>query len=350
MEAYDYKIQAVDINHIFAMALGQAYASRDSGSTWQNITPLSSLFYDIHFLTSNLGWGVLASEYFSGSALLEKGSHIVLKTIDGGKTWTQLTVSKLQKWSLSAVYFPNEQFGLIGTDDGHLLRTTDGLSWATVATPLTGIVNKMSFSSDRKGWVAVRTYDPSYEDVAVEAYQIWENRGRPENQDLDNWLSAERELTRRGGLLLSTDGGLKWSAFEPFSGVRQVVSVDDRTIFLLGQSASTSGCFRSNDGGQTWKKISEVAQAISFISDSVGWAVGVANSGQLGRTSDGGETWSFSGIRSADGFEANSVVDVHATDRLNVWAIGGSYGGPIIFRSRDGGVMWETAKFLSNNV
>ena len=38
---------------------------------------------------------------------------------------------------------------------------------------------------------------PSREDIARLAYQLYEARGRQEGQELDDWLSAEQQLTSR---------------------------------------------------------------------------------------------------------------------------------------------------------
>jgi hypothetical protein len=38
---------------------------------------------------------------------------------------------------------------------------------------------------------------PSRDDIARLAYQLYEARGRQEGQELDDWLSAERQLTNR---------------------------------------------------------------------------------------------------------------------------------------------------------
>jgi Protein of unknown function (DUF2934) len=37
---------------------------------------------------------------------------------------------------------------------------------------------------------------PSRDEIARLAYHFYETRGRPDGQDVDDWLSAERELTR----------------------------------------------------------------------------------------------------------------------------------------------------------
>jgi hypothetical protein len=35
---------------------------------------------------------------------------------------------------------------------------------------------------------------PTYEQIAERAYYIWESRGSPWGQSLENWLEAERQL------------------------------------------------------------------------------------------------------------------------------------------------------------
>ena len=37
---------------------------------------------------------------------------------------------------------------------------------------------------------------PSRDEIARLAYHLYETRGRRDGQDLDDWLAAERELTR----------------------------------------------------------------------------------------------------------------------------------------------------------
>ena len=37
---------------------------------------------------------------------------------------------------------------------------------------------------------------PTDEQIAVRAFEIWERQGRPEGQQEENWLQAERELAK----------------------------------------------------------------------------------------------------------------------------------------------------------
>jgi hypothetical protein len=38
---------------------------------------------------------------------------------------------------------------------------------------------------------------PTIEEVATCAYLIWDQRGRPNDHDVDHWLEAERQLEAR---------------------------------------------------------------------------------------------------------------------------------------------------------
>lgn len=46
------------------------------------------------------------------------------------------------------------------------------------------------------------------EAVAEQAYSIWEERGRPEGQDLDHWFEAERRLRSRENTQSDNGGDL----------------------------------------------------------------------------------------------------------------------------------------------
>jgi Protein of unknown function (DUF2934) len=43
------------------------------------------------------------------------------------------------------------------------------------------------------------TYQPSYDDIAQAAYERYLRRGGSDGRDFDDWIEAERELTRRNG-------------------------------------------------------------------------------------------------------------------------------------------------------
>ncbi|MGC4021600.1 MAG: YCF48-related protein [Cyclobacteriaceae bacterium] len=88
-----------------------------------------------------------------------------------------------------------------------------------------------------------------------------------------------------------------------------------------------------------WKNISidvkSSFRAISVVDDKVAWVGG--SKGQIGRSRDGGKTWSFKQVAN---FETSDFRSIYAFDSLQ--AIIANAGSPaIIFRTTDGGKNWN---------
>lgn len=63
-----------------------------------------------------------------------------------------------------------------------------------------GVFNAASLALQASGeFLAerLRRADPSYEDISLRAYQLWEERGSPHGADEEDWYRAERELRHR---------------------------------------------------------------------------------------------------------------------------------------------------------
>ena len=62
------------------------------------------------------------------------------------------------------------------------------MKWSDIAAALTGegMVTKYTGGRER----------PLRDEIARLAYQFYETRGRRDGHDVDDWLSAEQELTR----------------------------------------------------------------------------------------------------------------------------------------------------------
>ena len=50
--------------------------------------------------------------------------------------------------------------------------------------------------NNRKNGGASTSAEPSRDEIASRAYQIYVRKGQPEGHDLENWLEAETELKR----------------------------------------------------------------------------------------------------------------------------------------------------------
>ncbi len=103
---------------------GAIYKTTDGGNTWLTVGLFSKPVSSVFFLNENLGW---ATSYSANNAF----DKIFLKTTDGGNTWAQSYFHIPNSGTnLATIYFVNEQRGFAMTLYGTLLKTIDGgLSW-----------------------------------------------------------------------------------------------------------------------------------------------------------------------------------------------------------------------------
>ena len=66
-----------------------------------------------------------------------------------------------------------------------------------------------------------------YEDTSRRAYQIWEVTGKPDGQDTEHWLQAERELHEEHAKTHEANVA-RGKAVEPPAVAKQVPHVPDR--------------------------------------------------------------------------------------------------------------------------
>lgn len=268
-------------------------ANAQSEWSWRNPLPASNELNDIVFTDSLHGW-----------AVGHNGS--VLKTIDGGETWSSRT---LQPYSeLQKISFITDKLGaIVGGDEtaqnGAFFVTTDGgETWA----------DKHPFPNERYAFFDVQF--------------INEKCG---------WISGFP------GVYRTTDGGSTWN--RDGSLLRWIPTIDFADS-LLGWCADTGGnIWRSTDGGKTWLAIANTgirtsARRIRFTTKTVGWMVGdmfYSQTGMIRKTTDGGFTWTVQ-----DSTLNYPYHDVCVIDSLQVIAIGQK--GWIKYTT-NGGKMWSNS-------
>ncbi|MEO9476520.1 MAG: YCF48-related protein [Cyclobacteriaceae bacterium] len=109
-------------------------------------------------------------------------------------------------------------------------------------------------------------------------------------------------------------------------------------VFLAGSGGNVG---KSEDGGASWEFINTGydfgIQAVTFISESVGWAVG-GNSLVL-KTVDGGETWQKVEITLFE--EIDYAQDIHFVDSNTGYLCGKTIEGEgFVYKTTDGGDTW----------
>lgn len=130
--------------------------STDSGNTWQyiNMSAYANTLVEINFIDENIGFA-------SGN---NNSGGVILKTTDGGITWTQLLNTGTNGdyvWKLQYLNSNNNViFGSIEAvtpNPGRLAKSTDGgLTWTLTNAPETAI-QAVGFVNENHGWMGGHT-------------------------------------------------------------------------------------------------------------------------------------------------------------------------------------------------
>ncbi|MBP7449435.1 MAG: T9SS type A sorting domain-containing protein [Flavobacteriales bacterium] len=138
--------------------------SLDTGSTWANIAmlpgqPVSRL----HFVNDQLGFAVTGgySRLFN-NGLLQPDSGAIYRSTNGGMDWEQVHTSTVT--GFSDVDFQTTEIGVATRNDGVILRTTDGGdTWTEATVILAGefVLTSVVFRNDGLGFASAYRADGS---------------------------------------------------------------------------------------------------------------------------------------------------------------------------------------------
>ena len=161
---------------------------------------------------------------------------------------------------------------------------------------------------------------------------------------------------------------LKWRLVGPFRGGRAVAVAGDPSrplVFYFG--AVNGGVWRTTNGGQTWRNITDGKSDISSVgaiavavSDPSVIYVGTGEAQPredvtygtgVYRSADGGTSWQHLGLNDTQQI-GDLVIDPRDADRVYVAAIGHAFGPNVergVFRTTDGGKSWKKVLFLNDS-
>ena len=234
---------------------GGVWKTTDYGRTWNPVfddQPTGSIG-DVAVAPSNPNTIYVGSGEGLQRPDLSEGDGIY-KSIDAGKTWSHLGLSEgLQVGGLSVdpkdenrvfvavlghPYGPNKERGIYRTVDG-------GKSW-----------EKVLFIDENTGAIQV-TIDPT--DSKIIYADLWAGRLAP-------WENGEWSGPG-SGLFKSTDGGTTWKQLKNgLPGKKESLtrigfciapSNHNRLYALASADEKNGGLYRTDDGGESWKKIND---------------------------------------------------------------------------------------------
>jgi photosystem II stability/assembly factor-like uncharacterized protein len=325
----------------FGAVAGGVWKTSDAGHTW---TPI----FDGQPVASIGALAVSTSDpntIYVGTGEADMRSDIsygagVYKSTDAGHTWSFLGLADTRQIGRILVDPKNPDVVLVAAL-GHgfgpnaergVYRSTDGgKSWTRV------------LSKDENTGAIDLAYDP---DNSRTVYATLWNVRRPP-------YSAYAPITGPGGgLYKSTDGGATWKEIVGHGlptgtlgriGVDVVAGQHGKRVFALIDAGSSSGLFRSDDGGEEWRLVSTDPRILSR-----GWYFGEVRSDpknpdvvyvsnvSLYRSVDGGKN--FKAIRGAPGGDDYHSLWIDPENPRRI--ISGVDQGTIV--TQNGGQTWST--------
>jgi len=314
----------------------------DGGQTWtkkDSVSFIPSRILSFNFLNADTGFAF--REYNS-----------LLRTYDGGNTWREFNTGL----TVPVIQFINSKTGFAAGEEGVILRTDDsGTTWASV-TEANGAKDgyqaySLYFFDENTGFSVgglgriLKTinggqtwsnYSPTYIPITAVSFPT----------ALTGYMSDWNYTFK------TTDGGQKWDTLPLVTGTQYASS----SRFIQAHfSSADSGYFLSNyevrehrttDGGKTWSLFNPLSADWTDLSGEhyYGPHAGFVSieetqaccSGQLIKTTDDGANWS-----AVWGTHYNSAVlgRIFFTDSLNGFALGYQQ----LMKTTDGGITWSVA-------
>ena len=117
----------------------------DGGNNWEiNLSDIEDGIDNLHFINKSTAF------FKTFNRISNKTNSCIYKTSDEGKTWNVILKDTIAFYQL---YFLNENYAWIRTDDYKFLRTTDGgLNWFYQNYNSERYISKLTFVDETHGW------------------------------------------------------------------------------------------------------------------------------------------------------------------------------------------------------
>ena len=276
------------VNNPYEVQLsGNGVIELNNGWEWIN-TGINFGLADIEFPQGQNQVG-----YAVGETASYNGDGMVIKTTDGGDTWTQLIFDVIP--GLESLSFVDMETGYAAGWDGYMIKTTDGgNTWDTI----------------------------------VVATGLWYIR------DIEFWDANNGVVLAYEEIYVTQDGGDTWSQGTTLARpCNKLTYADENTLYSVG---SDNYIFKSSDGGYTWTQVysgnlQDILLGVDFLNADYGIAVG--DYGYILTTTDGGTTWT-----------TDQQVGDQLLTGVYIWDEETAYvcGTPeLLYITTDGGTTWN---------
>ncbi len=339
------------------------FKTTDGGHSWQ-------IQKEIPEMTNNWGKSIFVVDDTTVYVVVTNAN--ILKTSDGGVSWVNISPNTQNRY-FNSVCFVNSDTGFVagscsdvsGNSSALILKTENGgKSWTEKINPNLQSIVDLQFIDDSTGffssWSNLYKTDDAFEtwpatpliaSLSVSSYQVL-------NQDTIYAVVSEGGVGYWGcGLTLkkSTNGGITWeNKFFINWGVSKVYFSNSQMGFLIGGYPYGGSIFRSIDSGNNWESqlLSYPFRDVYLIDKDLGFACGGLDmchftNGNILVTYDGGKSWEVTLSAS------NVQTCLFVNDRIGFASISVVNFGASVFsilKTEDAGKSWlDSYPFCSSD-
>src|SRR5690554_214665 len=273
------------------------FKSDDGGNTWQNIELVDqannyisgSIIYDIEFISN--------TEAIAVGMILMGNDEVILRTTDGGVTWSYANVFPTGTWPRiqNKIHFFSSTIGYTVGSNGRILRTNNGgVSWDLVSNGVPSNLNLIDvhFTSAINGIAIGNEYILQTKNGGT-SWTSTTYAGEDFNAIHFNSTTNGYIVGINKKMMRTIDGGDSWTDV-PLIGIPNqfdVTSVFFNTDIDGYITGSNGIIYHTTDGGVSWEKYDASSRLndLFFVDSDNGYVVG--NDGKFLHTSTGSESF-----------------------------------------------------------
>jgi photosystem II stability/assembly factor-like uncharacterized protein len=287
---------------------------------------------------------------YDGQIVIVTGyDGIILRSADGGETFTQIVSGVGSGIDLWGVQMLNDTLGYVCGLNQTLLKTTDaGLTWQNLNTGFNQHYWALEFLDESYGMIAcgggkiLKTTDGGN---SWTEHQAGDASALYAINIIDTLhIAAAGSI---GKNVYSSDGGITWlqNGQLQHDELNSIKFIDTQSGYTIGTyQAESWGIRKTTNRGVSWfsppsPNLSE--WELELLPGDVGYSVG--SDLWIAKTTGGYDNW-------AGLFLNAQFVDVHFTNELNGYAADGRYIGGPLYKTTDGGENWFSLPNFPSNV
>ncbi len=278
------------------VAIMFVFVASISAQTWQPVTSTGTTFilYGMHFPAGQNDIG-----YACGMQYTYNADGVIVKTTNGGDTWTQIWPASGTIDGLQGIWFINDTVGFACGWNNYFIKTTDGgSSWSDVTVGSDVWYYKDVEFWDENNGVACASMNSTAQSVFItsDGGTTWtpSTSGMATNATMGLCYAAEDTLyavDTDNKVQWSTDGGHNWTTRKTLSAMLFGVDFANSSFGVVGGEEEM---FATNDGGLTW---TTYTTGYENFYGAKAYANGTAYIGgtdqNIYKTTDYGATWTM---------------------------------------------------------